>query len=69
MCFASPCLPQRSQSWLQKHEAAAVDPLAYPIGEQAHTGKRGPQLFQERLDFASVARNLLPVLEAVRLFP
>ena len=38
-----------------------------PIGVQAHMGKRGLQLFQERFDFASLVRNLLPVLEAARL--
>jgi glycosyltransferase involved in cell wall biosynthesis len=36
--------------------------LALPAGEQAQMGKRGLQLFQQRFDFASVARNLLPVL-------
>jgi len=36
--------------------------LAMPAGKQAEMGKRGLQLFQERFDFASVARNLLPVL-------
>jgi glycosyltransferase involved in cell wall biosynthesis len=36
--------------------------LALPAGEQAQMGRRGLQLFQERFDFASVARNLLPVL-------
>ncbi|MEA5413979.1 glycosyltransferase [Synechococcus sp. BA-132 BA5] len=43
--------------------------LALPAAEQAQMGKRGLQLFQQRFDFASVARTLLPVLEAARLAP
>jgi len=41
--------------------------LALPPGEQAQMGKRGLQLFQERFDFASVARALLPVLGSARV--
>ena len=37
--------------------------LALPASEQAQMGERGKQLFQERFDFASVARNLLPALD------
>jgi glycosyltransferase involved in cell wall biosynthesis len=40
--------------------------LALPAGEKAQMGKRRLQLFQERFDFASVARNLLPVLPSSR---
>jgi glycosyltransferase involved in cell wall biosynthesis len=36
--------------------------LVLSASEQAQMGKRGLQLFHERFDFASVARNLLPVL-------
>lgn len=36
-------------------------------GEQAQIGKQGPQLFQERFDFASATRSLLPVLLFVRV--
>jgi len=43
--------------------------LALPAAEQAQMGKRGLQLFQEHFNFASVARTLLPVLEAARLAP
>jgi glycosyltransferase involved in cell wall biosynthesis len=43
--------------------------LALPAGEKAQMGKRGLQLFQERFDFASVAKTLLPVLEAARFAP
>jgi glycosyltransferase involved in cell wall biosynthesis len=38
--------------------------LAMPDADQARMGNRGLLLFQERFDFASVASNLLPVLEA-----
>ncbi|MCT0208298.1 glycosyltransferase [Synechococcus sp. CS-1332] len=40
--------------------------LAMPAAEQARMGERGAQLFRDRFDFASVARNLLPVLESAR---
>ena len=36
-------------------------------GEQAQIGKQGPQLFQERFDFASATRSLLSVLLFVRV--
>jgi glycosyltransferase involved in cell wall biosynthesis len=36
--------------------------LELPAAERTQMGRRGLQLFQERFDFASVARNLLPVL-------
>jgi glycosyltransferase involved in cell wall biosynthesis len=39
--------------------------LALPAAEQAQMGNRGLQLFNERFDFASVARNLLPVLQSI----
>lgn len=38
--------------------------LGLPMKEKKHMGLRAEQLFRERFDFASVARNLLPVLEA-----
>ena len=38
--------------------------LVMPAQEKASMGQRSEQLFRERFDFASVARNLLPVLEA-----
>jgi glycosyltransferase involved in cell wall biosynthesis len=43
--------------------------LAFSVGEKAQMGRRGLQLFQKRFDFASVARTLLPVLEAARPDP
>jgi glycosyltransferase involved in cell wall biosynthesis len=48
--------------------------LTVPDGEKQQMGVRGEELFRERFDFASLARNLLPVLEAaiqqpVRLTP
>jgi glycosyltransferase involved in cell wall biosynthesis len=49
--------------------------LTLPDGEKQQMGVRGEECFRERFDFASVARNLLPVLEAaiqqlpVRLAP
>ena len=36
--------------------------LALPAAEQTQMGRWGLQLFHDRFDFASVARNLLPVL-------
>lgn len=38
--------------------------LAYTSSERAQMGERGHQLFHESFDLASVARNLLPVLES-----
>jgi len=38
--------------------------LAMPAAEQVQMGQWGLQLFQQRFDFASVARSLMPVLEA-----
>jgi glycosyltransferase involved in cell wall biosynthesis len=38
--------------------------LGLPMKEKKQMGLRAEQLFGERFDFASVARNLLPVLEA-----
>jgi glycosyltransferase involved in cell wall biosynthesis len=38
--------------------------LAMAPAARAEMGERGRQLFAERFDFASVARNLIPVLEA-----
>ncbi|WP_216909528.1 glycosyltransferase [Synechococcus sp. CCY 0621] len=38
--------------------------LAMPAAEQAQMGQRAEHLFRERFDFASVARNLLPVLRS-----
>ena len=38
--------------------------LALPADQQGQMRQRGVQLFREQFDFASVARNLLPVLEA-----
>ena len=38
--------------------------LALPMEEKKQMGLRAEQLFRERFDFASVALNLLPVLEA-----
>ena len=38
--------------------------LVMPAEEKASMGQRSEQLFRERFDFASVARTLLPVLEA-----
>lgn len=38
--------------------------LALTSAQQQEMGQRGLQLFHDRFDFASVARNLLPVLEA-----
>jgi glycosyltransferase involved in cell wall biosynthesis len=43
--------------------------LALPAAEQVQMGKRGLLLFQERFDFASVARNLLPALRGARSEP
>ena len=43
--------------------------LALPAAEQAQMGQRGLQLFQERFDFVSVARHLLPVLRGARSEP
>ena len=49
--------------------------LTLPDGEKQQMGVRGEELFRERFDFVSLARNLLPVLEAaiqqqpVRLAP
>lgn len=37
--------------------------FALDASEQAQMGVRGKQLFQEQFDFASVASNLLPVIE------
>jgi glycosyltransferase involved in cell wall biosynthesis len=43
---------------------------AMPLAARAEMGERGRQLFADRFDFASVARNLIPVLEdAVRSRP
>jgi glycosyltransferase involved in cell wall biosynthesis len=38
--------------------------LALPAEEKTQMGQRGQQLFRDRFDFTSVARNLLPMLEA-----
>lgn len=38
--------------------------LALPAVQQAQSGLRAEQLFREQFDFASVAGNLLQVLEA-----
>lgn len=37
--------------------------LAFSADEKLAMGQRGKELFRERFDFASVARNLLPLLE------
>jgi glycosyltransferase involved in cell wall biosynthesis len=37
--------------------------LELPAEAKTQMGLRGEQLFSERFDFASVARNLLPVLQ------
>ncbi len=42
---------------------ALRDWIALPDEEKALMGQRGEQLFRKRFDFASVARNLLPLLE------
>jgi glycosyltransferase involved in cell wall biosynthesis len=36
--------------------------LALPASEQARMGRHGLQLFEDRFDFASVARHLLPIV-------
>ena len=38
--------------------------LTLPADQQGQMGLDGEQLFREQFDFASVARNLLPALEA-----
>jgi glycosyltransferase involved in cell wall biosynthesis len=44
-------------------QAALMEWLNMPSLEQEEMGKRGQRLFKERFDFASVAKNLVPIIK------
>jgi glycosyltransferase involved in cell wall biosynthesis len=44
-------------------QAALMEWLNMPSLEQEEMGKRGHRLFKERFDFASVAKNLVPIIK------